>query len=428
MVSAEIPPPPTRLHPSPGSAPMSEEDLAITQVVDRYLGRGLALKRWFDRGHGGGEFAERFGLAFTYNRPDASYGFFDSAVVDGAEMPVMGNFQTMFYDQPKSGTAPGSEGAEHINDQIREFVLRYFMRVSSFRDPQPYTEGEPSPPLLLRPFSWCTGRDVRRIGFGFSQLYYKRRGGEIGKFPEAERYSIIDLRRLGSELEWIVARVKIFDFSFSTSLFGAGTPTFTVPLQEDSLLVLNRDFIEDERRPRDAEIGRYGLGYAFIKNPVPKLVAWGPGKFDAAMQTIRFHVLADGRIRVDMAFVANRPTAIASVPVDPVLLGLETADLVTGGLSAPYTLPLRLIAARGPLGQVRVDPVIAFINVANLATAGMAARQLCISRQEVDRQLILLHFNKHYQALAGSLQTWRQIRDWLDESSLPRWVVTGEAT
>lgn len=428
MVSTEIPPLPARLRFTPGSAPMTDEDLAVVEVVDRYLGRGLALERWFDRRHGGGGFAERFGLAFTYNRPDASYGFFDSALVDGAEMPVMGNFQTMFYDQPKSGMAPGSEGAAHINDQIREFVLRYFMRVSSFRDPQPYTEGEPSPPLLLRPFSWCTGRDVRRVGFGFSQLYYKRRGGEVGKFAESERYSIVDLRLLGRELEWIVARVKIFDFSFSASLFGPGTPTLTLPLQEDSLLVLNRDFIQDEARPQGVEIGRYGLGYAFIKNPAPKLVAWGPGKFDAAMQTIRFHVLADGRIRVDMAFVANRPTAIASAPVDPVLLGLETADLLTGGLTAPYTLPLRTIAARGPLGSVRVDPVVAFINLANLATAGMASRQLCISRQEVDRQLILLHFNKHYQALAGSLQTWRQVRDWLDESSLPRWVVTGEAT
>ncbi len=405
---------------------MTGEDQAIVEVVDRYLSRGLALKRWYDSRHG--QFAERFGLAFTYNRPDASYGFFDTAPVDGQQLPVLGNFQTMFYDQPKSGTAPGSEAADHINAQLREFVLHYFMRVSSFRDPQPYTEGEPTPPFLLRPFSWCTGRDIRRIGFGFSQFYYKRLNGEIGKFPESERYAIVDLRLLGSELEWIVTRVKIFDFSFQASLFGPNTPTFTLPLQEDSLLVLTRDFIQDEVRPQDTEIGRYGLGYAFIRNPVPALVAWGPGKFEAAFQTIRFHVLADGRIRVDATFVANRPTAIAAVPVDPVLLGLETADLLTGGYTAPFTLPLRMLAARGPLGQVRLDPVSTFIDVANLATAGLAARQLCISRQEVDRQLILLHFNKHYQALAGSLQTWRQIRDWLDEASLPRWVVTGEAT
>ncbi|HEX9941644.1 MAG TPA: hypothetical protein VGG03_06495, partial [Thermoanaerobaculia bacterium] len=193
----------------------TQEELRIVERVETFLARGLDLKRWWDRTRVTGDFEDRFELAFTYNRPDVSYGFFDHALVQGQELPILGNYQTMFYDQPKSPAASGPQSARYLDAQIREFVLRYFMHVSDFRDPQPFTEGDPSPPLFLRPLSWCTGRDVQVIGFGYSQLFYKRAGsGEIGKFPESERYAIVDLREIGPKYEWIVLRVKIFDFNF----------------------------------------------------------------------------------------------------------------------------------------------------------------------------------------------------------------------
>jgi hypothetical protein len=408
---------------------ITAEDQRIVERVEDYLARGLDLKRWWDRKRQTGDFEDRFELAFTYNRPDVSYGFFDRAPVQGQAVPVMGNYQTMFYDRPKSPAADRQEAARYIDAQIRQFVLRYFMHVSDFRDPQPYTAGEPSPPPFLRPLSWCTGRDVQRIGFGFSQLFYKRAGsGEIGKFPESQRYSIVDLREIGLQYEWIVLRVKIFDFNVVIRPFGGAAPSITIPLNEDSYLVVNRDFVLDER-PRSGDLGRYGFGYAFIKSPDQGVLGWGPGKFDAAMQTIHFRVLRDGRIRVDMAFVANRPASILNVSLDPFQWGRDLLDAAPGGATSALTAPLRTASERLPaIDGFRIDPVFGFVFLANLMTGGLAARELCISRVQLEKRLILQHFMKHYQAVTGSIQTWRQIRNWLDERSLPRWVVTGEST
>src|SRR5262249_8043940 len=153
----------------------------------------------------------------------------------------------------------------------------------------------------------------------------------------------------------------------------------------------------------------------------------GPGALRRRHAADRLAV-GDGRIRVDMTFVANRPTAVASIPLDPVRFGCDALDILSRGASSALTAPLRSFTAQSPLSGVTFDPVYTFITLANLMTAGYAARELCISREQVEKLLILLHFNKHYQAVAGSIQTWRQIRNWLDEASLPRWVVTGEST
>lgn len=408
-------------------AHLTAADERVLERVETYLERGLALKRWWDRRERrGGDFEDRFGLAFTFNRPDFSYGFFDHAPVLGRDLPVMGNYQEQFYDQPKSETSDRRRAAEGIDAELRPFVLRYFMRVSDFRDPQPFTDDEREVPELLRPFSLCTGRDVRRFGFGFQQLYYKRAGsGRVGKFPERRQHQIIDLRDIGPRFEWVVLRVKIFDFNFQVQPFGASGPTLTLPSDENSLLVVTRPFICDQARPRPGVLGRYGFGYAFIKNPEQTALAWGPGKFDAAFQTIHFEVLDDGRIRVEMVFVANRPTAIARVSLDPVQWGCAFANAATGGAARPFTAPVSELAQAMPWGQVTVDPVFGFVALANVATAGLAARELCISRRQIEKQLILIHFQKHYAAISGSLQTWRQIRDWDDESSLPGWVIRG---
>ncbi len=412
---------------SPESTSFTAADVSILERVEPYLDRGLALKRWWDRNQRrGGRFEERFELAFTFNRPDFSYGFFDRAPVGGGLLPVMGNYQEQFYDQPKSETSDRRRAAAGIDAELRPFVLRYFMRVSDFRDPQPYTDDRHEVPELLRPFSLCTGRDVRRIGFGFQQLYYKRAAnGRIGKFPENRQHAIVDLRDIGPRFEWVVLRVKIFDFNFQLQPFGGSGPTLTIPSDENSLLVVSRPFICDQSRPRPGVLGRYGFGYAFIKNPEQTALAWGPGKFDAAFQTIHFEVLDDGRIRVEMVFVANRPTAIALVSLDPLQWGCAFANAATGGAARPFTAPFSALAQAMPWGQLTFDPVFSFVALANLATAGLAAQELCISRQQIEKQLILIHFQKHYAAISGSLQTWRQIRDWDDESSLPGWVLRG---
>ncbi len=411
----------------PQASELNTRDRRIVDRVDLYLRRGLDLKAWWDDS-GRGDFDDRFELAFTFNRPDVAYGFFDEAPVEGRPLPVLGTLQTQFYDQPKSPARSGSEAAGFLNRQVQQFVLRYFMRVSDFRDPQAYTRADANPPPLLRPLSWCPSEDPQLQGFGYSQLYYKLRdGGRVGKFPADRRSEIIDLRRIGPEFEWIVVKVRIFDFNFTFQPFGPNGPFMTLPLREDSLLILTPDFLTNDAKAREGRLGRYGLGYAFIKNPGPSLLGWGPGEFDAAFQTIDFDVLSDGRVRVSMLFVANRPTSIVNFPMNPFEIAGRMTDTVSQGATSAMTEPFLNLARRVPFSTASVDPVLGSIALVNLMTGGLAARELCISRRQFEKDLILKHFSQHYNTIVGSLQTWRQIRDWLDTEHLPRWVVTGES-
>ncbi len=258
-------------------------------------------------------------------------------------------------------------------------------------------------------------RTRERVGFGFSQLFYKLRdSGQIGRFPEEEKFAIVDLREIGQKYEWIVVRVRIFDFYFTYMPFGSENPYVVLPLSEASYLVLTRDFITNEDNPAPGVLGRYGLGYAFIKEPTSGLLAMGPGQFDAAIEIIDFQISEDGRIRVEMVFVVNQATRILNFPLNPVDWSFTLADLMTFGLSSSFLAPLRGVLDQLPFSGGTVDPVYTFIWLANALSGGQAARQLCISREELDKQFLVKHFMQHYQTIAGALHTWRQIPDWLD--------------
>ncbi|HKI03136.1 MAG TPA: hypothetical protein VKK31_14260 [Thermoanaerobaculia bacterium] len=417
----------------PGASPwsVSQEERDVLDSADLYLRRGLDLKRWWDRACATNSFAQKFPLTVSFNRPDESFGFFDVARVDGRDMPIMGNYQSLFYDQPKSPVADRAEAARWTRDQLRQFVLRYFMRISHFRLPEAFIPNEDRVrvPALLRPLSWCPEENPAQVGFGFSQFFAKERGsGEVRGFPEIDRYAIVDLRRIGTQLEWILPSVRIFDFKFSFQPFGPGTPSLVVPLNEGSYLVMNRDFVFDEEEPTPDLLGRYGFGYSFIKNPLPGLLAYGPGEFDAAIEIIRFTVDRAGRIRAEAIFVANRPSRVASVSLNPLDWGYQAANLLTLGTSRYLLEPFKRTWELLPGANASFDPVQLLISTANLMTAGLAARDFCVSLEQLEREFLVIHFQQHNAALVGSLETWRQIPDWLaSEDRLPAWVVTGRS-
>ena len=56
-----------------------------------------------------------------------------------------------------------------------------------------------------------------------------------------------------------------------------------------------------------------------------------------------------------------------------------------------------------------------------------ASQKLGISRDQINKTLTFVHFQKHYGAVEGSRQTWEQIPDWTDEGNLPDWVKRGES-
>lgn len=410
------------------SADLTEQDRLVLQRVDSYLSSGLALKRWWDKTYPANGFRQQFELQRVFNRPGRSFGFFDEVSFDGRTLPVMGNFQDMFYDRPRTPTNLQQEAAQWMRDQIREFVLHYFMRVSSFRQPEASVEsGRPAPPLCLEGFSWCTEQDILRQGFGFSQLYYKLRdNGQVGKFQD--EFAIIDLRELGRKYEWIVVRVRIFDFNVKFNPLGPDGPELAVPLKEESYLVLTRDFILNEDHPSPGVLGQYGLGYAFIKNPTQGLFAYGPGQFDAAIELINFQVLESGEVRVRMTFVVNRPQRIANVSLDPVNWGFRFADLFSFGLTSRLLAPVKDAFERLPTSVGSFDPVSTYVSLVNALTGNWAGRELCISREQLEKEFLAQHFMQHYTTIVGSLLTWRQIPDWLDSARLPEWVVTGRSS
>jgi hypothetical protein len=409
---------------------LSREQQAVLDSAEAYLARGLDLKRWWDRAYATDCFAQRFPLSTSYNRPDVSFGYYDVAKVDGRDMPIMGNYQSLFYDAPKAPGGDQRAAALWIRAQVREFVLRYFMRVSYFRQPEgfvPPADRQP-PPRLLQPFSLCPQEKPAYVGFGFSQLFFKRSdNGEIGEFPEALRYALADLREIGPKYAWTLLHVDIFDFNFTLQPFGPGTPSLNVPLTEGSYLVMDRAFVVNEDDPSPDVLGRYGFGYSFIKNPFPGPIGYGPGEFDAAIELIYFTVFADGRVRADAVFVVNRPTRIANVPLNPLVWAEQALNLASFGTARYLLGPLRDAFGRLPFADAAFDPVSASIALVNVLSGGLAAQTLCISMQQLEKSFLVKHFAQHNQTLVGSLQTWRQIPDWLDTKNLPAWVVTGRA-
>jgi len=406
---------------------LTREDRAILETVEQYLAAGLALKNWWKDAGLRGQKERTFTLERSFNRATSSYGFFSQAQVQDRTVAIMGNVQDMLFDRAKIPSHLARQDTEWTRQQLREFVLRYFMRVSSFRAPETAVDDDGSAvSSWLSRISWCPTPDVVREGFGFSQLYYKTVAGEVGKFSDTS--AIIDMREIGDKYEWIVLKVRIFNFSVPARPFGASGPELLFNLDEESYLVVSRDFILDRDRPAPGTLAEYGVGYAFIKSPKPEFLAFGPGEFAMAIELIEFQLAESGDIQVHMVFVVNRPEAIANLTLDPVGWTLRLANFLSLGIASPLLNPLRTAVSRLPLRLGTFDPVYSYIGLMKLLTDGLSEEKLCISKEQLDKRFLLQHFLQHYQTLAGALFTWRQIPDWLDSAALPRWVVTGRSS
>jgi hypothetical protein len=411
----------------PAVAPPGEQ--AALDNLERYLGAGRALHDWWESEGVNGQFARRFNLGRTFNRPSNAYGFFDEIRTPAGPYPIMGVVQEMAYDH-----APGPEDALHNIDstrrQLREFALKYFMRVSSFQEPaadvmQPDPQATRSRNIL----NWCRKPGDAVGGFGYSQHFAQRRkDGAIVRFDDAEQYAIVDQRTIGEVYDWVLARVKIYDFAVRFKPFPPPSPELSFSISEDSYVAIAPEFVCDLERPAPGVAAEYGVGYAFVRNPAPGLLAYGPGSFDAAFKTIRFQVLDSGEIRVKMIFISNRPTGVLNVRLDPVAITFRASDLVTFGVTSKLFGGVERALRALPLAFPTLDPVYSYVSVLNWLTGGRAEHDWCISRDQLDLDFLIQHFLVHYRALAGSLVTWRMFPDWLDATRLPKWVVQGIAS
>lgn len=397
--------------------------------VDRCLAQGVAIMDWWRQADARNDFQQRFELTHVYNRPDSGYSFFDTVPMPAGPLPVMGDVPLVFYDQPKARAYDPSNASdlECWNREVREFALRYFMRVSDFRLPQVVEETRPGTfQGPLRRLGWCPRGFERREGFGFQQLYYKLRStGEIGRFPEAERFAIVDAEALRTTYEWVVADVRIFNFELAYPV-DPDLPKVSLPLPESQYIILSDAFVFDESAGRR---GRYQFGYAMLR-PLHdhSVLAYGPGQFDAGFQLFTFTVEQSGEVWVRMPFVVNRPTKILDISLDPLDWALTTASALSGGRTDPLLEPIHAALDRLPWRPGGFDPVFTGIDLLNLFTLGQASRRLCISKEQLEKIFLIFHFDQYYTMITGSLLTWRQIRDWLDTASLPAWVRTGRSS
>jgi hypothetical protein len=315
--------------------------------------------------------------------------------------------------------------AEWMREQVKEFVLHYFMRVSDFRMPQKIiANGTSDVPAFLKP-----KEEIERKGMGFTQVYYKRSDtGEIGKFPEESANAILDLREIGKTYDWVVVKLRVFDFCVTMKPFGSDMPRVTMPLKEESYLILSPEFITNVDHPGPGVLGEYGFGYAFVKNPKRGPFAYGPGEFEAAFQTINFKVKENGETRVEMTFVSNQPEKIMNLNFDPVTWSFSLADMMSFGMTSRLFKPIKHMLKDIPLKADNVDPTIPALNFINTVTGGQAGEKLNIRKERLYHGFLTQHSMQHYQTLLGSLRTWRQIPDWLDAEGLPDWVVSGKSS
>lgn len=405
------------------SSPLDERDWRILQNVEPSLQRAIQLKQWWTAMNATHDFTEQFTLIRAFNRPSSATGFFDSVDLDGIRTPVMGVVQEMLYDRADTGAAAV---LPVIRGELREFITRYFMRVSDFRPPQAAIEPEQAD-QNVGPLSWCSRNEPEFEGFGYSQLYYKlRHSGRIGKFPEALRYQIVDLGSLDNYFEWVVLKVRIFDFNLAFRPLGTSGPAISFPLQEENYIVLHKEFITIQDDVNDRFCGEYGFGYGILRvDEGSSVLAYGPGRFNVGFQTIQFRMLSDGQITAHLVFVVNRPERILDFPLNPFEWGFAFADLLSSGLGSRPAFPFRQLGQNLIPSLGTFDPLLTYIDVANLLTGGEAARRFCISREQLEKEMLVQHFMQHYQMIVGSLLTWRQIPDWLDSAHLPPWVMNG---
>lgn len=395
-------------------------------TVPEYLAKGLALKRWWTEVERNGGPKDTFPLTRNFDRPTRGYGFYGEAPLPGGTMPVIGNVQEMFYDQTRNPAHLGPAAAKWTAKQLQEYVLKYWMRTSSFRPPETYVDStQPIPPPALAPLSWCPKPVGSDVGFGFTQLFNKPIGrGKAEAFPSYERSAIVDQRTVGKLYDWLVLKVRIFDFNFTARPFGDNGLELVYGLDEQSYLVVHQEFINNKENHLPGVLGDYGFGYAFIKNPLLTPLGYGPGEFDAALELINFRIYETGYISVRMIFIANRPTQITNIVINPVNWGLGLADTFSFGLASRWLGPVKeAIEQVSP--KITVDPVLAYVRGANAISGGYAARTLCISLDRLNKLFLVQHFQQHYQTVLGSLSTWRRFPDWLDPKSLPPWVISG---
>ena len=408
-----------------GSMGLTDEDRDLLDGVDHALANGLALKRWWEEKNADQSYAKRCELVREFNESKGSFAFFDEVSLDGQSVPVMGTVEEMLYDKQKD------KPSEKLRDQFREFILHYFMRVSSYHPPAAIVltgqSRHSDVQSFFQPLSWCPASAYSLAGFGYSPHYFKLRdSGLVGKFRERDWNRIVDLREIGKTFEWIIVKVHIFDMSLAFQPFGPRSFTIDLPQAEEFYLIISPEFVTCQDNPTPDVLGHYGFGYAILKPEENRSIfSRSMDIFGTGFQLLSFELDSKGQTSTQLAMVTNRPRRILDMDLNPVTLGFGLANLMSFGLASRLVSPLSGMLEKLSPRLGNFDPVTAYIYLADVLSAGISAEQLCISMETIEKQMLLENFIQHYDLIVGSIVTWRQTQNWLDEGQLPQQAIWG---
>lgn len=419
----------------------TEGEQYVLDHVPRAYEDGLELKAWWERKAATDSFADKFDLVRETNIPAHDYGYLDTARINGKDVKVFGDVQEQFFDQPKE-LAGGAKMPAGWSQQLREFVLRYFLHISSSHqiEPMPQRVGAAkSPPLSF--LSACLKDRHARGGIGFYQLAYKKKdGGKVGWFPKAQQSDFVDVTEIGTKYDWVLAVARLYQFSITIYPAGQIFPFTFVDPYEHVYVLFMPEFVVDEpkvggkRTVVDPETGKehkivaeYGFGFSLVQNLSSYApITIGPQIFDLGMQFFHFRLLEDGRISSKMVFGANQLTYIFKLNVNPLVWPLRAAEAVSLRLAPGLTKPLQGVIDALPLSDFSIDVIFDSVRALDVLTLGEAAKRYCISVEQIQKDVLIKHDMVFYNMIANTLRIWRQVRDWTDAASIPAWVRYGE--
>jgi len=400
MATTKPPPAASDFAIDPGSAPLIADDLVILGQVDAQIAMGRELKAWWTDNRDTRVRMNRVPIARQVHEPDTNYGFLMDAHLRSGTLPVCGVVQDQAFRWPKLPPACARD-PQWMKAQLRAFVLKYFMRMAG----------------TLPPRTEAAGRE----GWGYRQMYYKLAAtGAVGKFPPAQQKRIVALDEIGPKYSWIVFLVKIHQFDMSFGIPGVPYgPNVTLSMTQPVHTVMAPEFLLDEDGPEPGIVGRYGYGYSVVPDLAhPTAVTSGPSTITNTIEMLSFRVLDTGIVRAHMDFITPQPPRI----VDPVLLAFDVADRLSFGTASKMFSPLKALLERI---EPEVDPIYFSINFLNAISAGLAAEEFGISKQNLFRKFMNLHFTDVYKMYNLASSHFAMVRDWTDPSALPAWATTG---
>src|SRR5262249_2186410 len=106
----------------------------------------------------------------------------------------------------------------------------------------------------------------------------------------------------------------------------------------------------------------------------------------------------------------------------PVLLAFDVADRLSFGAASKVFGPLKDLLERI---EPDIVPIYFSIDFLNTISAGLAAQEFGISRENLFKKFMNLHFTDVYKMYNLAASHFAMVRDWTDTSSLPAWAATG---